>query len=319
MAALYTSSSDQELENMMADSLNFFSTQNYPDCDSISTSFVDNLLSDHTQQMNVSTANNSPSEASMHPPSDITLANLGAEYNMPTQEMTPLVDEEDLLIRLVDIQSRLTKLARSLSSNSGEHKDVEDIYRVSETLIGILDSVEDPSKFHSSTPSSIRPSGVASLLLSSCYFSLIHAYEFLVTMLQREFAGQHQLPTTDPFLSAMDYNSRNTLRQGGVPSISVGTVRIAMPRRAAAEINLHLVAQTLQHLRGSMQQCVSRMTAAQMPSSNSSQRASWDSIETPDGVTGLAEMALGELRRREDNLMGQLRTTMLSLESGTNV
>ncbi|RYP90969.1 hypothetical protein DL770_002885 [Monosporascus sp. CRB-9-2] len=152
------------------------------------------------------------------------------------------------------------------------------------------------------------------------------AYQFLVDML-------HQEPreSPDPLAQAeksggvSQRNDPHASSKGIVPYLSIGAVRLAMPRKAIAEINLHLVSQKVQPLKISMRHYVSRMTAAQSsqaPSTEAPKEGSRHPTETPAGdsstITDLVESALVEIRVRGEKLLGQhLRTMPFFTEVGS--
>jgi len=177
--------------------------------------------------------------------------------------VTPL-GEDDQPHRLLDLQTKLVGLTRSFragqerqsrvptlsnqntpffSTGSGLSEDVEEIYRATETFVGItktmwqLEEVEKNigSDLGAFTPSlslmpgdglyssSVQPHGATVLLLSSCYFSLIHVYELLIKMLRERLQEQSQQPTIDVPNNSTTSNrsSSNYTPQGDVPMISI--------------------------------------------------------------------------------------------------
>lgn len=308
------------------DDLDFFSTQACSETDSISIPFPDSLLLTNPPSLTASTTTGSPSQSpSTLPPSDDQkMANPSRTgSNATSLNIVPLPDnDDDLSDRLSDIQARLAKLVRSLSRGSKAAEDVEEIYRASEALIGILDGTSTSSRRPST---SVRPDGIAALLLSGCYLSLMKAYQFLVDMLEQELrdSGDSSTQGENPGGSWGSDSLAST--RGVVPYLSIGAVRLAMPRKAIAEINLHLVSQQVQHLKISMKQYASRVTAAtqssRATSSEAQRRGSWDSIDPCAGndstLTDLVESALVEIRVREEKLLEKhARTVPFSMESG---
>ncbi|RYP64697.1 hypothetical protein DL771_008654 [Monosporascus sp. 5C6A] len=317
--------------NMMTDwcstsrleDIDFLTAQTCSDADSITISFPDGLLSGNPPSLTTSTTTRSPSQSprTLPPLADEgTLNSNGASFNAPSLEVIPLPADDDLPDRLSDIHARLTKLVKSLSKGSNSAEDIEEIYRISESLIGILDAA---SQSPPNPSASLRLDGVSVFLLSGCYLSLMKAYQFLVDMLHQELRE-----SPDPLTQAENpggisrRNDPHASSKGIVPYLSIGAVRLAMPRKAIAEINLHLVSQKVQHLKISMGQYVSRMAAAQSsqaPSTEAPKEVSWHPMETSVGdsptITDLVESALVEIRVREEKLLGQhLRTMPFSTE-----
>lgn len=312
------------------DDLDFFTTQTCSDTDSISIPFPD-LLSANPPSLTASTTAGSPSQSpsTLPPPDDRSMAHSRkVDLTAPSLEIIPLPDhDDDLPGRLSDIQARLTKLVKSLSKGSKAAEDVEEIYRASEALIGILDGTSPSSSSSSHRHStSLRPDGVAALLLSSCYLSLMKAYQFLVEMLQQELRNSTDPSAQGENLGGSVGNDPFASTRGAVPYLSIGAVRLAMPRKAIAEINLHLVSQQVQHLKVSMKQYASRVSAmqsSQATSLDAQRRESWDSIDlcaaNDSTLTDLVESALVEIRVREERLLEKnLNTAPFSAQVGPN-
>jgi len=304
--------------------IDFFVGQPGHHSESTSTYFPDNL-SGNSQSMTVSSILDAHFDSSgLHQSTDPTLVNMSdGEFDAYFLAGPDFTDKDDRLNRLLDIQARLGKLIRCLSSGPSVSEIVEDTYKASETLISILDSIEEP--YQPGSPSSpLRPNGTIVLLSSSCYVSLIHAYELLAVLLHEELRRNPNPPVAkDRSSGTMAYDGQPTPLQDSMPHISVGAVRLMMPRRAVAEINIHLIMQMAQHLKASMQHFAARMATAQVHRGVSSElprgvRSSEEKVgvEGCNSITDLAETAQYELRRREENLLTQLRTTMLVVESG---
>jgi hypothetical protein len=138
----------------------------------------------------------------------------------------------------------------------------------------------------------------------------IHAFEVLAETLHHELdEGRHLLVNDEPS-SARKSNGQPALAHGFVPSISIGAFRLAMPKKAFAEINLQLAAQTVQHVKTCMHQYATRMGAAQTSGSAGSYSTE-ESSESACTIMDLAEIALYELRMREQTLLANLRATTL--------
>lgn len=256
-------------------------------------------------------------------------------------------NDDELLHRLLDIQTRLAKLNQCLSGRANDPSDVEDIYHITETVITILDSYDEQNYHQQQQPLLPSGNGVIVLLLSSCYVSLIQAYECLANALRRDLQ-----PTSNSTI--LDTDSINMMNSsvtfpGMMPSISVGAVRLSMPPKAMTEVNLHLVGQAVQRLKASMANCASRMAIPRFlqASSASSLAASpmlqsqnhhqhhhqqqqpqrHGSMVTDGGwnlgpsaaqgsmncsgfnpITDLTEVAMTELRMREENMFVHLQS-----------
>ncbi|RYP39900.1 hypothetical protein DL767_002019 [Monosporascus sp. MG133] len=306
--------------------LDFLTTQTCSDAESITISFSDGLLSDNPPSLTTSTTARSPSQSprTLPPLDDQAMSNSNrAGCNAAAMEVILLPAGDDLPDHLSDIQARLAKLVKSLSKGSNSAEDIEEIYRSSESLIGILDAASQSSR---SPSASLRPDGIAVFLLSACYLSLMKAYQFLVDMLHQELRESPDLLAQAEKPGGISQrNDPHASSKGIVPYLSIGAVRLAMPRKAIAEINLHLVSQKVQHLKISMGQYVSRMMAAQSsqsPSTEAPKERCWHPIETSAGdsstITDLVESALVEIRVREEKLLGQhLRTMPFFMEVGS--
>jgi hypothetical protein len=207
------------------------------------------------------------------------------------------------------------------------------MYRVSETLMSVIGHVEEQlqRRQHLSQPSDFISNGAVVLLMSSCYLNLIQAYQCLVVVLEQELNGNARTPVTteEGHGQARGNNPSPGSANGSspqFPSISVGGLQLEMPRKATAEINLHLVAQTVQHLKASLQRCTRWLSSARSspPTSSSSSSPydiSWDQqsdrLDGSNPMKSLIDLALGDLNTREENLIGQLRTVMFSAGART--
>lgn len=225
----------------------------------------------------------------------------------PAESQSPCSEQQTLLNHLFEIQPRLLNLALRFSQRSNTTDDVEDIYRATETMIRLMDQMDRRRPSQRTGVVGFDLSGVAVLIMSGCYFSLLQAYSHLVDILtdKADAAAASASPGVE--------SGQNTT---AVPTISVGGLRLAMPRRAAAEINLHLVVQTVQSLKGALRQCARRM--------GSTRRASGDSgygnvlgIGIEDGQLGGQEsmksmlcQAVEELTEEEGKLLQHLHTVV---------
>jgi hypothetical protein len=136
----------------------------------------------------------------------------------------------------------------------------------------------------------------------------IHAFEVVAETLRQELDEvQHPLASDKPS-SATQNNGQPASAHGFVPSISIGAFRLALPKKAFAQINLQLVAQTIQHVKTSMEYYATRMSAAQT-SESASPYSTVGSLESASTIIDLAELALYELRMREGTLLAHMRPT----------
>lgn len=188
----------------------------------------------------------------------------------------PTVAVDGLLNRLLAIQTRLAKILNCLSSPTNGSDDIEDIYRLSEDVISILTSAQGT-----------QPTGVSMLLLSSCYVSLIQAFECIANALRQSLKNPDQ---------GLGFDKFQRLSQAVMPYISVGTVRLDMPRTAITEVSLHIIGQTVQRLKASMSECAMRMNIGR------------NQEEWMSPVGDLTDLAMNEVRQREDNLFMHLQT-----------
>lgn len=226
-------------------------------------------------------------------------------YPSPGEILRPS-DQHRLLNRLLEIQPRLLKLAMRFSEQSNTTEDVEDIYRVTETMVSIIDQVNDRSSERLQSPG-LDFNGVIVLLMSSCYFSLVQAYQCLVEMLAERVNA-----ASVPGMGDMADPSIASLRETNVPTISVGGLRLAMPRKAAAEVNLHLVAQTVQYMRGALEQCSKRMDNTRRSSHDSTYDSilgiNEDSLEGQDTMKAMVSQAVEQLNKGEEKLLDRLHS-----------
>ncbi|KAF2656308.1 hypothetical protein K491DRAFT_393952 [Lophiostoma macrostomum CBS 122681] len=297
-------------------SLEFFDFAAQPNNSADSTPFfpLDHLFPENYSQPTDSTLVGTPPDPSAFHNLAPSTNSAGSEASRTTPSEEPEVNQEDLLLRLLDIQGRLAKLVKSLNSEPHAPENVEDIYRASEILISILESVDDGSALRS-PHSPAKPVGVFVSLFLSSYFSLIHAYEVLVGILRNDLNGNKEYTTPSNQSSSTNSSGNQNVLQGSVPSISIGAVRLAMPKKAFAEVNLHLVAQTVQHVKAAMQRCAARISAARKDNASGSDASAGESSkpdpkdESSDPLIELAQLGISELSLREDNLISHLRSS----------
>jgi hypothetical protein len=314
-----TATDSNDLSSMMEaeyptidlDDLDFFASHSAHDDSAISVSATESLASRQFGATDPHTTANSlfNSPRLQSQTNQAFLPASQAALDQISSEETELGEEEDRLNCLLDIQSRLAKLVKSLSNNRNV-PNVEETYQASEALISIMDSFQEPGRLEWSV-SSQKPSGAIALLFSSCYLSLIHAYDLLAGLLREQLqTNQHAISKEKAPASG---RSMIDSTSGSMPTISVGGVRLAMPTKAVAEINLHLITQMVKQLKDSMQQCAARMSTADTLNLDPPRPASHAADGNADSpITILAKTAEDELRRREENLLGRLRNTGFS-------
>jgi hypothetical protein len=295
-------------------SLEFFDFGTQPGSSADSTPFfpLDHLFQENYPQPTNSALVGTPPDPSAPQNLAPSTTSTASEASRATSSEEPEINQDDLLLRLLDIQGRLAKLVKSLNSEPHAPDNVEDIYRASEILISILESVDDGTKLRS-PHSPAKPIGVFVSLFLSSYFSLIHAYEVLVGILRNDLNDDQQYTSPNNPSSSSNSSGNPNPFQGSVPSISIGAVRLAMPKKAFAEVNLHLVAQTVQHVKAAMQRCAARISAAKKNSTCHSDTSAEDSSkpnstpESSDPLIELAQLGISELSLREDSLLSHLR------------
>lgn len=239
-------------------------------------------------------------------PTDLEQATISTTgpHTPPAEEPRP-PDQHSLLNRLLEIQPQLLKLVLRFSERSNTTDDVEDIYRVTETMVSIMDQMEG-ERLQRVPGKGFDFNGIGVLVMSGCYFSLIQAYQYLADMLSERASAASAPGTGD-----MADSSLPCLQKMSVPTISVGGLRLAMSRKAAAEVNLHLVAHTVYYLKDALQKCAKRMDKRR-----SSQRSCYDGLLDLDGgpLEGHGKMktmvcqAVDRLNEGEEKLLDHLHT-----------
>lgn len=290
-----TASDDASCGNMAG--FDFFSSHLYPTSGDSTTSIAE-LLSEHMPEATLPTPDTFGHNTS--PP----CPRLEQEKTLATYttsaDAVPIDKDGDLLGRLLEIQPRLVKLAIRFADNASTTDDVEEIYRVTEAMVNIIRQIEEQWLGSPHQPSSIQ--GIFVLVLSSCYFSLVQAYRSLVELLAEGLKTPPRSVTNGVVESSLAGLGMN------VPSISVGGLRLAIPRKAAAELNLHVVAQTVQYLKRSQQTCIKCMDDVFQLSRASGDgiNSVVDSLETPYQMKNLVWQAVGQLDDGEGELFDRL-------------
>jgi hypothetical protein len=147
--------------------IDFFTFTAQPN-DAIPAFGIESLFSMDSQPCSGITPIEFPSDSPVLRPPPNTIE----EMDEFTSQMARTDAQDNLLHRLLDMQIRLAKLIKSLSSSPHTPEDVVEIYRASETLVRILDHIEGSDKLRS-LPSSAKPVAVISQLVLNIYFSLV--------------------------------------------------------------------------------------------------------------------------------------------------
>jgi hypothetical protein len=147
--------------------IDFFTFTAQPN-DAIPAFGIESLFSMDSQPSSGITPIEFPSDSPVLRPPPNTIE----EMDEFSSQMARTDTQDNLLHRLLDMQIRLAKLIKSLSSSPHTPEDVVEIYRASETLVRILDHIEGSDKLRS-LPSSAKPVAVISQLVLNIYFSLV--------------------------------------------------------------------------------------------------------------------------------------------------
>ncbi|CAI4214282.1 unnamed protein product [Parascedosporium putredinis] len=196
------------------------------------------------------------------------------------------------LVQLVNIQSKLLALGKSVCEASDSLVAIEEVCMVSESLVAQFQTMQlggedqDPTNIElaASPPSSpehkqARAEQTAILLLSTCYLTLIDIFETLITQLQNQ-RKQSQLSAEEDKLG--DYAGSGAHKS----LMRIGSIRVPMHHQAAVEIHLHLVFRVLDGLANSLK------IRVQSPSDG----------KNAQGIAGLASKAVLYLRRLEESM-----------------
>lgn len=272
--------------------------------------FMDDYIPDlHDHQ-------NSHAQSASSPPETYSLMSNNSQYRYPEPKSaysatsTPYTGEEDLLHTLLDMQTRLARVNKQLTQPGNSSADIDDIHRTAEAFISILDGYDEHSGQHIA-PLLSSGNGVVVLLLSSCYVSLIQAYEALATLLR---ADLHKPSSA----SVTGMQPQHFLFPSMMPNVAVGSVGLSMPRKAITEVDLHVIGQTVQRLKTAMNNCSTRMAMPRFMQShpalaNTSGLGSiWHSSQVQSGfapVTDLASAAMSEAKMREEGLLQHFQTS----------
>lgn len=239
------------------------------------------------------------------PPSTVSQDPLEQMFlgSAPSSRNNSVSSIEDAEFVLLDAQGQLLNLVRAVPSCSSFPQDVEEIYRITDTFVKVVDDIA--TGLDASSPRGSPCGGsVTHMLLSSCYMSLIQAFECLVNLLRRELGTKPESLEPPMGINLAQAQMPIPTTANNVPYISVGNVRLAMPHRAVAEINLHLVSQAVQHLKASISRCAAKFQPSmsneggQTPASSSS-------------ICAFTKIALDELAQRENTLFSGLQMPVL--------
>lgn len=236
----------------------------------------------------------------------------------------------EILMRLLDLQARISKLVKHLHGGLGSSIDCEEVLNAGQLLISLLDSVGAPSRFLSSSSSSpfsdsrtsepaspmfssssrstsssstssallssenTIPSNVLILSLSSCYATLLHAYELLADRLhhqQQQHSHSHcqkyvsgiQTPLLSPASSISSFSPIEQ-QQGYFFSSNGLRHQARQPLDGGNNAHLHAMAQMVQKLKHTLQRCMGRMGQGSGSRSNGALGAKKKKKQNPPNV-----------------------------------
>ncbi|KAJ4165880.1 hypothetical protein LMH87_007490 [Akanthomyces muscarius] len=251
---------------------------------------------------------NTASNICTAPPSTVSQEPMEQSFidSAPSSRHSSAVSAEQAEYVLLDAQGQLLHLVRALSQCSSFPQDLEEIYRITDTFVKVVDDIATGLDASSARRSWCGGS-IMHMLLSSCYMSLIQAFECLVGLLRRELGL-----TDDGFEPTLDINLAQTqmgipTTASNVPYISADNVRLAMPHRAVAEINFHLVGQAVQHLKASISRCAAKVQTGLDMESEQSLHA----LASSSSIRAFTKLAMNELEQREKSLLTGLQMPTL--------
>ncbi|CEJ79826.1 hypothetical protein VHEMI00043 [[Torrubiella] hemipterigena] len=284
--------------------VDFFNTPpSVPEEESMNLFFMDDYIPELNDQFAHSQSASSPPETySLMGGNQFQYPEPKSAYSAPSN---PYTGEDDLLHTLLDMQTRLAKINKHLARSGNTTTDIDDIHRTTETLISILDGYDERTG-QQIAPVLSSGNGVVVLLLSSCYVSLIQAYESVATTLRADLqksSGSESMTGMQP---------QHFLFPNMMPSVTVGSVGLSMPQKAITEVNLHVVAQTVQRLKTAMNNCSTRMAMPRFMQShpalaNASGLGSiWGSSQVQSNFAPVSEFtsAVAGSKMPEDSLYG---------------
>lgn len=237
----------------------------------------------------------------------------------------------DIHIRLLDLQTRISNLVKNLHEGRGSSNDCKDILGAGKSLINLLDGVSIPSRMFatpSSSPFSSEPTSPMSsgssthfsslssssspslpsraavpnnmiiLSLSSCYATLLHAYEVLVDSMHHQHQHhQHQshnnrkynqnthtnTPLLSPASSISSFSSKE--QQGYFFSSNLDNSNNAH--------HLKAMAQMVQKLKHALQRCMVRMGRGQGRGRGQGSSTKKKEMNNMDGCSASDDMLMG--------------------------
>ena len=224
-----------------------------------------------------------------------------------TEESPSLHDTQHPLNRLLEVQTRLSKFSIPFKDRIDATGDIEAIYHITQTMITVIDGIEEQAPGQPENRV-FGCNAAVILLLSSCYTGLIKVYQSLVEMLGNEVNDSPSPASNVP-----------GTKRPNVPQISVGYLKLSMPRKAAAEVNMHLVAHTIKHLRSALQQCAARIRSPcpnlHSSSGDMSIRQDSELSRGGDALKAMVSQALAEMSMGEERLIDHIRGAMMTLST----
>jgi hypothetical protein len=238
------------------------------------------------------------------------------------EDHTAQSNQKRMQVRLIEVQTELEKLSEKFAQGLNTTDDIKNIFRLTETVLNIIKEIEEQpqeTKAPSHNSDQSMP-GVVALLLSSCYLSLIHVYQCVVGTLSQEIDG-NQTAQQRTSANAEETRGVKEMSSSSLPCISIGGVKLDMPRSATVKIKIHILAQNVQHLKMSLQKCATRLSTVS-PSArvlSISGAVSWDQntnkADDSPLIDGLIGLAINDIQTREEKLLRQIR--ILLLDPGT--
>lgn len=307
-------------QNSLLTEMDFYSLLSGTENGSLSTFLADGLVPEDPLATSVYPSAESSAEVSCTPLSiDHSLQNNAHSGHRKSPTSSTSFTPVETLKKLVDIQLRLENLVQSLSIKPAIPGNIADVYRITETLVDVLHGLSGGDSAFCRQQNPSGSNGAAVLLFSSCYYSLIVACGHFVRILQLDIQGSQ---------NSTDCDSGSPIWYGGPQSdspqsplaISVGEFRLALPRKSLAEMNLHLVKQTLQHLRRSMQRQgqnrFSPIPRTRTPGTEDNEYSPQSPSATLNPLAGPLGTALHDLQQKEDDLFHALNITGLNEDWG---
>lgn len=217
---------------------------------------------------------------------------------------------------LAHVQLRLASLAHLFSTGLQMPENIDEIYRIMETMSGILDrSCESDVCGNFCLCDGQFLTGPVMLQFLGCYHSLLLVSSRFVQSLQANMvqvnlsdaSGSSSTVCTPSVCPSPPHTGMST--SSVMPAITVGGFKLAMPRRALAEMNLHLVRQTFENLRGAMWRAAVREKA----SCSSTEEGVHGGVGTPQmqfvgpsSLSGFLNTAVSDLFQIEERLFKTL-------------